>query len=151
MYKKHYDQKKIELRALILVCNNHPDLDDETKKQMAASEEWLDVARKSFILHDFTEKIKDHEQGLLNYTASRAVAARIINNMPQELWPNVEEWIDDKPISDIKVHGVSIPDIMHQFQGRTILFLNAMECMCDWKSYEFKSNEFCRYYFMRPD
>jgi hypothetical protein len=151
MYQKHYDQKKISIRAVILVYNKYPELDDVTKRRMAESEEWLDIARKSLVFADFTEKIKEHEQGLFTYTASRVVATRIINNMPQELWPNIEEWIDDRRISDIKVHGVSIPDIMHQFPEQDILFLNAMECMCDWKNYEFKGNEFCRYYFMRPD
>lgn len=146
MYKKHYDQKKIKLRAVILVYNNYPDLDDATKRQMAESEEWLNLARKSFLLDDFTMKIKEHEQGILNYTASSVVAARILNNMPPELLPNVEEWIDDQPISDIKVNGVSIPDIMHQFPEHDILFLEAMDCMCDWKSCDFQGKEFCKFY-----
>ena len=151
VYQKYYDPKKIALRAVILVYNNYPDLDDATKRQMAESEEWLDVARQSFVLDDLTMKIKEHERGVLNYTASSIVAARILNTMPSELLPNIEEWIDDQPISDIKVNGVSVPDIMHQFQERNILFLEAMQCMCDWKNYNFQCTDFCRLYFMRPD
>jgi hypothetical protein len=149
MYKKHYDQKKIALRAVILVYNNYPDLDDVTKRQMAESTEWLEIARKSFVLEELSDKIYKCNFGIITKLQSQSEANRIINNMPQELWPNVEEWIDDQPISDIPVHGVSIPQIINRFSDERILFLDAIECLCRWKSIGYKGENFYELYFMR--
>jgi hypothetical protein len=149
MYKKQYDQKKIALRAVILVYNNYPDLDDETKRQMAESEEWLDIAKKSLIADDVAEKIYKQNKGILTARQSTIEADRIMNDVQPELLPNIEEWLDDQPISNIYIHGVSIPQIMNQFPNKEIDFLEALTCLRHWKDIDYQGKEFCRIYFMR--
>ena len=149
MYQKQYDEKKIKMRAAMLVYEHHPEWSIDKKDEASLSDYWLDTARKCFVVRDFTQKIYEHNCGALTHSQSERVAFNIINEMPQELWPNIEEWIDDQPISDIKVQGISIPDIMHQFPGEDILFLSAMKCMCMWKEYGYKGKDFCKLYFAR--
>lgn len=57
-------------------------------------------------------------------------ATKIINILPKELYPNIEEWIDEKPLSDIKYCGISIKDIMnHYLPQRIIPFNRSIEAM----------------------
>ena len=149
VYQKYYDEKKIKLRALNLVYSNYQDWTEEEKRAAANSEEWLDTARKSLVVEDFIEKIKKVDCGMANYAYYEEMAYDIANDMPQELWPNVEEWIDDKTISNIKVHDISIPDIMHQFPGEDISFLDAIRCIAWWKKYDYPEGNFCAAFFMR--
>lgn len=149
MYKKQYDQKKIALRAVILVYNNYPDLDDAMKRQMAESEEWLEMARRSFVLEELADKLYVQHMGILTKIQSQYMANNIVNDMPEELWPNIEEWIDDQPISHVYVHGVSVPQIMHQFPEEEISVLAAIECLSRWKMIDYRGENFCKLYFMR--
>lgn len=147
MYQKQYNEKKIKMRAAILVYNQYPDWPVEKKEEEALTDFWLDTARKSLVVGDFAKKIQEQNVNAMTYLQCESVAFDIINNMPEELWPNVEEWIDDQPISDIKVHDVSVPDVMFQFPEYKIPFLSVMKCMCMWKEYDYKGENFCNLYF----
>lgn len=121
MYRKEYDEKKIMMRAACLVYDCYPEWPKEKKEEEATKEEWLDTARKFMVYVEFINKIVKHENGTSSYENCKRIAKNIIENMPKELWPNIEKWIDEQQISDIKVHGVSIPDIMLQFPEKTLL------------------------------
>lgn len=56
---------------------------------------------------------------------------KIFKYLPEELYVNLEEYIDEKPISDIKLHGVSLKDIINQYgeDGRKEPFIDACEAM----------------------
>lgn len=45
---------------------------------------------------------------------ARRIYKSIFTDYPDELIPNLEEWVEDKPISRIEYNGVSIRDIMYQ-------------------------------------
>lgn len=45
----------------------------------------------------------------------RYIADDLMKDMPDELLPNIVEWINDEPISDIRIGKLSIKDIMYCF------------------------------------
>ncbi len=55
-------------------------------------------------------------QGGVSRSLAYSLTNEIINRLPEELYINVQEYIDEKPVSDIKYEGVSIKDIMEQYK-----------------------------------
>lgn len=49
-----------------------------------------------------------------NEIQARRIYKSIFTDYPDELIPNLEEWVENKPISRIEYNGVSIRDIMYQ-------------------------------------
>lgn len=48
----------------------------------------------------------------LNYKASEYWAEQIINKGHDILKKNVNEWMENQPLSDIDIHGISINDVL---------------------------------------
>lgn len=71
------------------------------------------------------------EQKLLEEKCSAGYAERsaesLAERIPEELYPNIFEWIDDKEISEIDYHGMSIKRIMDDFRYM-------FNCQCDFVS-----------------
>ena len=55
------------------------------------------------------KKIKEEAQVNENY--AKYETERLYNNIFPEIEQNVEEWLADKPLSPIKIQGLSIDDI----------------------------------------
>ena len=149
MERRSKDPKRIKNIALFQVSVTYPDLTDEEKLALAKTKKWLDWSEKSLMLDDFRDKIYYVHEETITLSYSRKWAERIVNNMPQELWPNIDEWIDDKPISDIKVHGVSIPDIMYHLSRGSVDFLSAMTRMIAWQDSGFPDKAYFKILSMR--
>lgn len=77
------------------------------------------------------------KQKLIEYNMSETEADAeshyLIDDLPEELFQNVLEWIDDKPFSEINYCGMSIPKIMNDFKkfhfGTNMGFLKALNTM----------------------
>lgn len=47
---------------------------------------------------------------------SKVKGEHMVKNIPKELFPNIIEWIEDKPLSDIKYCGLSVNDIINNYE-----------------------------------
>lgn len=75
-------------------------------------------------------------------------ALYIMDNIPEELIPNVEEWLDNKPLSDINVHGMSINYLINTYPLCFHIYA-ALNCFIKWKETGYKNKNFCKNYFSR--
>lgn len=79
-------------------------------------------------------------------------AQRLMENMPEVLYPNIEEWIDDKPISDLVIGDVSIKRIMEQHKdidGKIYGFVQCAFLMKDYVNNGCKDSFGCFHHFNR--
>lgn len=58
-------------------------------------------------------KLQTYNYGY-NEIQARRIYKSIFTNYPNELIPNLEEWLEDRPISRIEYNGVSVRDVMYQ-------------------------------------
>ena len=74
------------------------------------SKELTDQTRSSHLLYNVINKyINEYEYS--EYLATK-IAHHMIDELPIELYPNIEEWIYDEPISEINYYGHSIKKII---------------------------------------
>ena len=70
-----------------------------------------------------------------SYGFSRQIANVTVNGylpaIPEEVIPNVIEWYEDQPLSDLRVEGFSIPMIFAYWNNQD--FLLALGCMMELK------------------
>lgn len=98
------------------------------------------------------------EQKLLEGGCGAGYAERcaesLAGRIPEELYPNVFEWIDDKEISEIDYHGMSIKRIMDDFYhmvGCHCDFISALRAMFVYIRGGCKDDNICRVYFAYDD
>lgn len=71
------------------------------------------------------------EQGYgLDREAARLQAAGFLLRLPEQLWKNIEEWLDGQPLSEIRYGRYSIPMILAIRQDQD--FLDACDAMADY-------------------
>ena len=56
-------------------------------------------------------------------------AAQLIDNLPEELYPNIEEWLNNEPISEIDYGGMSIKRIMEQHKESLDVIYPFLTCL----------------------
>lgn len=145
-----YDPEYMEYHSLTCVEMEHPEWPSDKKIEYSLSEEgmrhaWfirmvLDIQVR---YHNDVGKYKDWD-----YCYRRAYD--IMKEVPEELIPNINEWIEYKPLSDIKINGVSVNDIINQFgKKQPIYFLEALDCMIYWKQTNYSDPMFCKLFSMR--
>lgn len=81
------------------------------------------------------------------------LSQKLIEDVPKELYQNIQEWIDEKPISDIKYGGISIKDIMEQdFVGMGIYhsFIESLMALLLYIEHGCKDKTLCKNYFKKP-
>ena len=148
MFRKAYDEERIGRLAPAFVAKQHRDWTEEQIMEAAKTKEWRDKVIFGLTIQDFANKIEEIMGGTWNYAWCYNKAERIMLGLPEDLIQNVNEYLDDKPLTDIKVHGVSLLDIMNQFgKNRPIPILAAMQCMVDWKKTGFYNKSYCKTYF----
>ena len=146
--RKAYDETTIDRLARYKAGMANPTLDREEIVALSKTNKWRDAAIKDLITIDLIAKIEEVEGDFMDHTQCVWEANDIMHGLPDELIPNINEWIDDKPISDIKINGISALDIMGQFGKRQcITFLQAIECLNAWKKTGYRNRDFCRRYF----
>jgi hypothetical protein len=148
--RKTYDEKQIKKYARILVKEKYDNflLKDEDVEEEASQQEYVGRAIEILTEADFRQKLfYEYYKERVDYSDCILEAGYLVNNMPRELWPNLNEWLDDKPLSDIKVHGVSINDVSNMFRKLKPSFVQILTCMTHWKESNYIDNNFCLNYF----
>jgi hypothetical protein len=145
--RKAYDQNMIERMARLTVNFNHPDWDDEQVNKEAKKEEHIQNAVFNLTVMDLRDKLLEEygDRRTLQFCADDA--KYIMMNIPKELIVNVNEYIDGMPLSDIKIHGVSINDVINGLMPRRVHVVQVFKCMAKWKEYEYFDERFCWNYF----
>lgn len=65
-------------------------------------------------------------------------AKNLVEGVPTELLINIDEWIHNLPLSNIKVHGISVNDVFDRYgRARPIHFIKILHCMCRWKETDY--------------
>lgn len=145
-----YDPKFMEYRSLACVEMEHPQWPSDKKIEYSISEEGMRHAWFIQMVLDLRERYHNDVGQSETWAYCYQKAYDIMKNMPEELIPNINEWIEYRQLSDIKINGVSVNDIMNQFgKKQQIYFLDAIECMIDWKDTNYFDPSFCKFYFMR--
>lgn len=151
MERKTYDENQVKKYARVLVREKYDNflLKDEEVEEEASQQEYIDRAIKILTEADFRQKLfHEYYKERVSYGDCILEASYLVHNMPQELWPNLNEWLDDKPLSDIKVHGLSINDVMKMFATSLPRdFVQILKCMTAWKKYDYVDKNFCWNYF----
>lgn len=148
-YRVIYDREQLAVIATQLLAFEHPDWPYEKRKQIGSSEEKIQELIHARMIVDLQGRLLDDAPDDKDVQFYFNVAKRIMDNIQPELVQNINEWIDGEELTDIKIHGVSIKDIMTQFPDHPIHFVRAVECLIDWKKSGYQNKHFCRNYFWR--
>ena len=150
MERTIYNRKKLEIIALAEVASEHPEWTPAKQKEIAHSDNRLESLKKRLLIGDLTDKmIFDDKEGICQESiqAYHNKAQWIVDNIQPELIQNLNEFIDGNPLSIIKIHGIAIVDIMHQYNDNpTISFVRAIQCMIHWKEHNYERN-YCYNFF----
>lgn len=147
MRKYDYDYKRVYETNYRILKNKHKNM----------SEKWYQEETQKSISHSMLQIFRTNisyrlkEDGLSPILAND-LSYTIINELPSELYPNVQEWIDDKPISDIKYYGISIKDIMEQDienTHKTYDFIDSLNAMLLYINHGCEDVSLCKNYFRR--
>ena len=89
-----------------------------------------------------------------SYNSANCKASQLIDDLPEELFPNIEEWLSNEPISEIDYGGISIKKIMEQHKksfGVMYDFLTCLSIMNDYIRTGCKDKSICYIPFLRAD
>lgn len=81
---------------------------------------------------------------------AEAWADMVVDELPQEYHQNINEWIDDKPLTDLKYKDLSIREIMEhgkKVRGEEYGFLHSSLVFADYVKGIYKSKKSCYDYF----
>ena len=146
MKRRAYDEERIKKLSLAAVNEAHPDWTIERMREVAQTDEYRNDIIRQLIAMDMAHRIQEDMEGYWSYIDCFYEAQYIMHNIQSELIPNINEWLDGNPLSDIKVNGISILDIKSQFKNVNIPMLHILRCMIHWKENEYKNPDFCRAY-----
>lgn len=82
---------------------------------------------KKIRIHKFQEKIQ--EVYGLDADAALYTAGKIMYVLPKRLLPNIDEWCESRPLSEILIEGFSVPMILALWESDD--FLSAVNCMIE--------------------
>lgn len=95
---------------------------------------------EEFYKNKAKERVEMHERNIMKCNAHHKMLdlgygdnvkyhIDYFDGIPRELFPNVYEWIDDKPLSDIKYNGLSFNMIIQQYYDAHDKKLNFVEAV----------------------
>lgn len=147
-----YDRSRLEAISISETIEAHPEWIKAKQEAVGRSEEKIQdlIYRKT--IGDMVDRMVEEDGGkeYSDIYYNLCVAKRIMENIQPELVQNINEWIENRPLSDIKIHGVSVYEVMNQFAPhRYIPFIRAVECMMYWKEVDYRNKTFCRDFFAR--
>ena len=146
-YRIVYDVDGLKVLSIQLLAFEHPDWSYEKRKEVGSTPERLTEITEKRMIVDLQGRLMEDDYDD-NSSYHFKVAKWIIENVQPELMQNINEWIEHKPISDIKIHNVSINDIMTQFENYKISFVQALSCLIYWQKTNYHNPDFCRDYFL---
>lgn len=148
MERKTYDQNLIDRVAKYEAGMANPTITSEEAAVMAKEEYWQNVAKHQMRTLDLIAKLDELEGDFMTHEQCVWMANDIMRIIPPELEQNMDEWLDDKPLTEIELHGKTVKDVMTQFgQKQNITFLEVIKCFGHWRAEGYKNDDFCRWYF----
>ena len=110
---------------------------DWTEEQIAQEMENEDI-RKEVVLYltggDLSDKFMDMFGSQKTREQIKREVTVLLYNIPFDLIENVWEWIDGNPLTNVKVHNVSIVDVVGK-EYSDIEFLHTLACFGNYKLY----------------
>jgi len=143
-----YDRKRLETWSIWLLKYEHPDWSYEKRQIEGVKPERMDFVYRCRMTVDLKNKMKEEGNGVGNNNFYFNQAKWIMDNVQPELFDNINEYIDGRPISDKKIHGISALDVMNQFGDEyPIGFTRAIKAMICWKDTGYQDPNYCRNFF----
>ena len=144
-----YNRRKLENLSVAFVEMEHPEWTKEQCREEGLKEEKIEELIRYRMAADLSDKLYDEGYGdYFGLSGCRGFAKEVVEKAPKELYQNINEYIDGKELSDIKFYGISVKDIMTQFEPEySIDFLSAVRCICYWKDTNYADQLFCRKFF----
>lgn len=141
-------EKNCEVAAwLDFIQRGVPCSEDDVAK-LSKTEDIKKEATYQITLADLTDRLVERYDGFESFESCYRKARSLLKKMPEELLPNLNEWLDNKPLSDIKVHGISVNDILEKFKNRNdIDFIEVLQYFADWKTEGFADSFSYNMYF----
>lgn len=107
------------------------DFPDKTEEfyQLITQERWKYSVRCTLQKYMYNKLM---ETGFYYDEQADMKSKRIMKDLPEELFPNIEEWLNDEPISEIRYGDLSIKELMDfgkDRRGRQNNFLKCLELM----------------------
>lgn len=136
----------IEAQREVLKKDLHLTHEDFTK---LCEEPWIkERAIRTANEMDLADRLM--EEGLCRpYSAAKKMAAFMMGQFDEDLMPNLEEWLDNKPLSDIRLGGKSVNDIINMYEGVRIDIPRAILCLSKWKKLNYWPHDFCEWNFSK--
>ena len=129
---------------------NNITMTDEEFNEMCKSEDVRKQAILNLNVVDLKTRIFEEYNETIPWVMCHNDAVYIMCNVPEEIIQNIEEWLDGKPLTDIKVHGVSVNDIIRKrFNNSAFIPMDKIfKAMAYWKETDFYDPNFCYRYFV---
>jgi hypothetical protein len=148
--RKVYDEKLVMEIAILNVEREHPDWAKEHVLDVANTKEEIHKAKLGLTVLDFRDRLIQEYDGHRNVLQCHEEAAYLLHHMPAELIVNVNEYLDEQPLTDIKINGVSINDVFKMFENsRPLHFVQILRCMAYWRDGDYIDPDFCWNFFAR--
>jgi hypothetical protein len=143
------EEGAIDRICMLVVWNKNLNLPEDEFNAMCKTEEVRKQAIFNLNVVDLESRLMEEYGGTRDVFFCKEEALYLMENIPEELIVNVEEWLDEKSLSDIKIHGVSVNDVFEMCKGRFIHFLSILKCFIEWKKTGYEDPDFCFWYFGR--
>ena len=105
------DEKAIYKMSLWIMETQYKHIPENQWEEKIKTKEIRDKVIESLTIGDLASRLEEEYMGFKSLSKCDDEASYIIKNIPKELLTNINEWLDNKPLSDIKVHGVSIKNV----------------------------------------
>lgn len=105
------------------------------KKTIAGkSDEYVQRAIYWQTVADLKNKLTIYYKNIYDDYNCYLEAKRMLDYAPTELIQNINEWIDDRIITEIQINGVSIPSIIQSYPPELdVDFVDAVKCISGWQ------------------
>lgn len=99
---------------------------EETKNGMMEKTEEISQEELDILKEACLKKLTDIMSRWIHEEYIEHVCKEMLDDMPEELYQNVWEWIEDKPISEIRIGELSIKELMEYTK---VDFINCTKLM----------------------
>lgn len=144
-----YNRRKLENLSVAFVEMEHPEWTKEQCREEGLKEEKIEELIRYRMTADLSDKLYDEGYG--NYfglSGCRARAKRIIERAPKELYQNINEYIDGRELSDVQFNGVTVKEIMTQFEPEcSIDFYSVAEFIGLWSRNDYANQDEYKSFF----
>lgn len=140
------NEKTIEMQTYMVICQAHPEWRAQEIEKHVNEPIYRETAMRLLLANDLSKRL---EVECPSYDRDQCIrrAFRIMQDIQPELFQNINEWLDGKKLSDIKIHGVSLNDVINQYEDVKIHFLKGLDFMIAWKNTGYANSDYHKRYF----